>query len=352
MNDLEMKILENIFKNNLIEDGDRIIFAVSGGPDSICMLNALYNLKTVKADKEFWKKNDRKSKMYQKSLSLLPDFTIIVAHVNHMIREEAVYDELFVKEYCEERNIDFYSKSIDVQKIANNKKIGLEEAGRIARYDFFDEVAKKTNANKVAIAHNKNDSVETIIMHALRGSGTLGLQGIQAKNDKYIRPLIECERAEIEKYCEDNNIEARIDKTNFENDYTRNKIRNVVIPYVKEEFNPNIIDTIYRLSILIKEENVYIENQVQKTYKDILEIEDNKEIVLNLKAFNEQEKVIKSRIILYTINRLFGSCKGIEKIHIEDILKLCSNNVGNKFLTPNKNLKVFLKLRKSAFYKN
>lgn len=357
MNNLLDKIINTIKNNNLIINGDKIVLAVSGGPDSISMLDALYKIYC---------------QVNPESMVILPskpgtDYNnFVVAHVNHMIREEAGEDEYFVRDYCKKLGIEFYSKSIDVKKIADNNKIGLEEAGRKARYEFFDEVALKVGANKIAVAHNKNDSVETVIMHALRGSGTKGLEGIQAKNGKYIRPLIDCERTEIEDYCKENNINARIDKTNFENTYTRNKIRNIVIPYVKEEFNPNIIETISRLSSLIKEENDFIDSQVERIYKeivvkdifnDIKKIDNNNiktqsdtSIVLDLKSFNLQEKVIKSRLVLYTINRLFGTTQGIEKIHIEDIIKLCENNIGNKYLTPNKNIKVFVKARKDRVY--
>ena len=365
MNNVQENVVNTINRYKLLEEGDKVVLAVSGGPDSICMLDVLYkiilnkteNNNTVNAKKArpFWQ--------CQKSPSLLA-----VAHVNHMIREEAGEDEAFVREYCKKLGVEFYSKSIDVQQIANNNKIGLEEAGRIARYDFFDEVAAKVGANKIAIAHNKNDSVETVIMHALRGSGTKGLEGIQPQNGKYIRPLIDCERSEIEQYCKDNNIDARIDKTNMENVYTRNKIRNIAIPYIKEEFNPNIIETISRLSKLIKEENDFIDGHVENVFnkiviKDLVQNienrvnndnqiddlsnnnEDSFSIILDLKQFNLQEKVIKSRLVLYTINRLFGTTKGIEKIHIEDIIKLCENNIGNKYLTPNKNIKIFVKGR-------
>ena len=344
------KVLNTIKKYHLIETGDILVLGVSGGPDSITMLDILLKIKQTKKI----------------------SFDFVVAHVNHMIREEAKEDEEYVKNYCIKNDIQFYTKSIDVQKIANTNKISTEEAGRNARYEFFDEVLQKTKGNKIAIAHNKNDKVETIIMNELRGCGIQGLKGIEPIREKYIRPLIDCERKEIEEYCKENNIEPRIDKTNFENIYTRNKIRNIVIPYIKEEFNPNIIETMDRLSNLVTEQEAYIQKQVEKVYEKIV-LEENinlhqiekdisselvneqineqnikntpnqEYIILDLKGFNEQEKVIKSNIILYTITRLFNTTKGIEKIHIEDIIKLCANNVGNKFLTPNKNLKVFIK---------
>ena len=326
---MKEKVLETIKKYNMIENGEKVVLAVSGGPDSICMLDILNDIK-----------NDE---------TIDINLEIVVAHVNHMIRKEAEEDEKYVKKYCEEKQIEFYSKSIDVQKMANNNKIGLEEAGRKARYDFFDEILEKTNAQKIAIAHNKNDKVETVLMHILRGSGINGLKGIEPKRGKYIRPLIECERNEIEEYCDNKKLQSRIDKTNFENKYTRNKVRNLLIPYIQKEFNPNLIKTIDRLSNLVAEEENYMDKQVEKAYKEMLISEKEKEIQLDLKIFNIQEKVIKSRIILYTITRLFGNSKGLEKIHIEDIIKLCSNNIGNKYLTPNKKIKILIKNHKIYF---
>ena len=155
---MKKKVLETIKKYNLIEKGDKMVLAVSGGPDSISMLNILNEIKEEK----------------------IIDFNICVAHVNHMIRKEAKEDEEYVKKYCKQKEIDFYSKSIDVQKIANNNKVGTEEAGRYARYKFFDEILEKTASNKIAIAHNKNDKAETIIMNLIRGTGITGLKGIEA----------------------------------------------------------------------------------------------------------------------------------------------------------------------------
>lgn len=351
----EEKKLENIIGNtikkyHLIENNDKIVVGVSGGPDSICLLDYLNKIT----------KSPQFPHLISEPVGTLPmsplnprtsgDMVkIVVAHVNHMLREEANEDEKFVKNYCEKNGIEFYAKSIDVQKLANTNKIGTEEAGRLARYEFFDEVLKKTGANKIAIAHNKNDKIETVLMHVLRGSGMEGLKGIEPKRGNLIRPLIECERFEIERYCEENQLNPRMDETNFENIYHRNKVRNVVIPYIQKEFNPNIIQTIERLSDLISLENEYMEKQMKKAYQEIVLEEKQKEIVIDLKKFNLQEIVIKSRLVRYIIKRLFGTTASIEKIHINDIIKLCNNNIGNKYLTPNKNIKVLVKNHKVYF---
>ena len=316
---LEKEVQNTIKKYNLINKDDKIICGVSGGPDSICMLNILKNLKEKIG------------------------FEIIVCHVNHLIREEAISDEQYVENYCIQNNIKYYIKRIDVKNYANNNKQGTEEAGRNVRYEFFDEILKKENANKIAIAHNKNDKVETIIMNMLRGSGISGLKGIEPKREnKYIRPLIETERNSIEKYCEEKKLQPRIDKTNFINDCTRNKIRNIVIPYIKNEFNPNIINTMDRLSSVIDEEDDYLEKITKEIFNKLKIKQEKGYLVLNLKEFNKQETVIKKRLILYSINKTIGNVQNIEKVNIDDIIKLCEKNIGNKYLMPNKNIKILV----------
>ena len=319
INMLKEQVLNTIKKYDLINENDKIICGVSGGPDSICMLDILKDLK-------------EKLK-----------FEIVVCHVNHLIREEATSDEEYVVNYCKENNIKCYVKRIDVKKYANNNKQGTEEAGRTVRYEFFEEILQKEGANKIAIAHNKNDKIETIIMNMLRGSGISGLKGIEPKREnKYIRPLIETERTSIEEYCEEKSLRPRIDKTNFINDCTRNKIRNIVIPYIKSEFNPNIINTMDRLSLVIEEEDNYLEKITREIFNKLKIKEEKGYLVLNLKEFNKQEAVIKKRLIIYSINKTIGNVQNIEKVNIDDIIKLCEKNIGNKYLMPNKNIKILV----------
>lgn len=325
---MEQKILETIKKYNLIENGDKVVVGVSGGPDSISLLNALKNI--------------------QKERKI--NFEIIAVHINHRIREEADSDEEYVKNYAQKNEIKFYSKRIDVINYANNNKMGLEESGRKLRYEFFDEIMQKENANKIAVAHNKNDKAETIIMNIMRGSGISGLKGIESiRENKYIRPLIECERTEIEKYCEDNNLNPRIDKTNFENDCTRNKIRNIVLPYIKKEFNPNIIQTLNRLSEVATETEDYIKSKIIKEYDELKIEEFSKKIILDLKKFNTKDIFIRKQILIYTINKVLGNSQDVEKVNIEDIIKMCKNNIGNKYLMPNKNIKISVNKGKILF---
>ena len=320
------EVLTTIKKYNLIEEGDKIVIGVSGGPDSICLLHILHALKTKL------------------------NFEIYVAHINHMIRDVADEETEYVKSFCSNLGIECFVKKTDVVKIAKEQGKGTEETGRNIRYDFFNEVLERVGGNKIATAHNKNDRVETVIFNILRGSGLSGLKGIEAiRENKYIRPLIEMERKDIEEYCNKHELNPQYDESNNENIYTRNKIRNELIPYIKKEFNPNIIITLSRLSEIAEEENEYMEGLTNEAFNEVYINEEQDQIVLDLKKFNNLELVIKRRVILYTINRLLGTIQGIEKVNIEDVIKLCSNNIGNKYLMPIKKIKILVKNKKIFF---
>ncbi len=335
---LEEKVLNTIKKYELIENGNTIVIGVSGGPDSMALLNVLISLKKEKKI----------------------ECKIVVAHINHGIRIEADEETQYVEDFCKKHEISCFIKREKVENLAKEQKIGTEEAGRKLRYSFFEEVATKVSASKIATAHNANDNVETILMNMIRGTGLTGLKGIEIKREnKYIRPLIECTRKEIEEYCTENKLEPKQDKSNKENIYTRNKIRNILLPLLEEEFNSNIVTSLNRMSQIVKEENEYIQKQVKKAYEEIMiqeflgnsNFEEKNTIILDLKKFNNQDKVIKNRLVLYTINRLLGTSKDIEMIHIADIIKLCENNIGNKYLTPNKKVKVLVNKGKLFFQK-
>lgn len=334
---LEARVLETVKKYNMIKDEDKVVIGVSGGPDSMTLLNILNNLK--------------------EKLNI----KIYVAHINHMIRKEADEETEYVRQFCENIGVDFFAKRVKVEEEAKKQKIGTEEAGRNIRYEFFEEVAKKVGANKIATAHNSNDNAETVLMNIIRGTSVSGLKGIEKiREGKFIRPIIECSREEIEEYCKEQKLDPKYDKTNYENIYTRNKIRNLLIPYLQKEFNPSVIEGINRLSSIAAEEEQFLNNIVEKEYKKLSisvnnvsytqnKPNSNVKVVLDLKEFNKLDNVIKSRLVLYTISKAYGKVTGIEKIHIDDIIKLCKNNIGNKFLTPKKGIKVFVKKGKIFF---
>ncbi len=276
----------------------------------------------------------------------------------------------YVQNFCKNNGIDCYVKKVNVIEKSVIEKIGTEQAGRNARYCFFEEVLQKSNSNKIATAHNANDNAETVLMNIFRGSGTSGIKGIEPIRDgKFIRPIIECERSEIEEYCKKYNLNPKIDMSNFENIYTRNKIRNIIIPEIKELFNPNIIQSLNKLSSLARQESDFLQTYTENVMKNELIVKNNNEninmctdsnlgtnsedikLTLDLKKFNNLNKVIQNRVVLKSIEIVLGSTQGIEKVHVDDIVTMCKRNIGNKFLTPKKNIKVMVKCGKILFQK-
>lgn len=315
------KVKETIEKYNLIEKYDKIIVGVSGGPDSICLLHVLYTL----------------------------GYDLYVCHINHGLRDSANLDEEYVEKFCKDKNIPFFSKRVNLKEISNNMTI--EEAGRKVRYDFFNEILEKENGTKIATAHNSNDNAETIIMNMIRGSGMTGLIGIEPIRENIIRPLITISRKEIEEYCRKHDLNPRYDESNDETIYTRNKIRLELIPYIEKNINSNVINNINRMSEIISEEEKYIEGKVEKAYKECLVQAESGKIICNLKVFNKLDAVIKRRLIKKFIIKALGNVKDIEKVHYLDIIKLCENNIGGKYLTPNKNIKISIERGKVKYEK-
>lgn len=313
------RVKENILNNNLIENNDSIVVGLSGGPDSVFLIEVLQGLK-----KEFKEKYNI-------------NYNMVVCHINHMIREEAGNDENLAKEYAEKYGLEFYSLKADVKKIAKEKKISEEECGREIRYDFFNKIAKEHGFNKIAVAHNSCDNAETMLHNLMRGSGLNGLAGIKVKNNNIIRPILDVSKGEIIDYLDKENIKYNIDKTNSENIYTRNKIRNDLIPKIQEEYNPNIINSLNRMSKQIQEDLEYINSSAKEKYKKALLEKNDKYLKISIKDFNNEYKAIKSRIILLFINDFIGETKGIENAHIENICDMFEKGItGKRFSIGNK----------------
>jgi tRNA(Ile)-lysidine synthase len=304
------KVLHTIKQHNMFETGDKVIVAVSGGPDSVCLLHILYRLK-----EEF-------------------NLTLYAAHVNHCLRgEESDKDEEFVKEFCSDLGIECFIRRIDINRLAEEKGLSTESAAREARYEFFEELMKNLSAQKIALAHNANDQAETVLMRIMRGTGMEGIVGIKAvRGNIFIRPIINIKRESIETYCEDNNLVPRIDKTNLESIYTRNKIRLELIPYIKENFNSDIVTTLNRLADTISMDNFYLENVANEKFKRCCKINDKK-VIIDKNAFKEHEAVI-TRILRHALNELKGNLYNVEKVHIYDLINLQKSGTGKRITLP------------------
>ena len=305
-------VKNNIVENNLIKANDKVVVAVSGGPDSMCLLDSLYRLKNEL------------------------NFNIIVAHVNHGIRKESEEEKEYVNKYCTKRNIPFSYLKVDVPKLSKEKKISEETCGRIVRYDFFEKVRQENNADVIAVAHNLNDNIETILLNQIRGCGLKGLIGMDFKFNKIIRPLLTIEKKDILLYNNELELHPCFDKTNEEDIYLRNKIRLNLIPYL-EKLNPNLVTNISRMRNILKEDNEFIEDFTNKIFEKVIIKEDNSKIVFNFSNFMNEHKSIQKRIVRKLIEKKISNLDGIENIHVLDIIKLLNNNIkGKKYIIGNK----------------
>ena len=245
------RVKSTILNNSLTEKGEHIVIGLSGGPDSVCLFHILYRLREEL------------------------DIRLHAVHINHGLRPGAAdEDQRYAERLCAEHQVPCHSFSFDVNRIAKEKGLSGEDAGRLVRYESFFDVAGRIAAEtgcrvKIAVAQNMNDQAETVLMRILRGTGTDGLCGIEylrTEKDKgiIIRPLLDVSREAIETYCRENQLEPQIDQTNLEPIYTRNKIRLELLPYLSEQYNPNIIAALNRLSKIAKEDKSYFGQRVDE----------------------------------------------------------------------------------------
>ena len=302
MNSLE-KFKNFIEENNLIEKGDSIVSAISGGSDSVFMLEMLLAIK-----------DDY-------------DLKIIVCHVNHGLRgAEAQRDEDFVKKLAEKNGLIYEVEHIDMAAYAKEHSLTCEEAGRKLRYLFFEEIKEKHKADKVAIAHNENDVAETTFLNIFRGTGLDGLESIPLRRDFYIRPILCFEKSEILDFLKENNIHYVDDSTNFTNDYKRNMIRNEIIPFIKKNFNENIVSSMSRLASIAKENNIYLEDIINDKYKSII-----KANTIDREGFNKLGHYEKTLILRKFLRDNLNYLNNISKDNIEDMINLISLDSGKKY---------------------
>lgn len=283
------------FITSNIVNNSTIVVAVSGGPDSIVLLNILNNLK----------------EKY--------NYKIVCAHVNHKLRQESEEEEIFVKNICINNNIIFEKIDFDTYITTN-----IESEAHDRRYTFFEEIIKKYNSNYLLTAHHGDDLVETILMKLTRGSsldGYIGFNKISNRNNyKIIRPLIFYTKEEILKYADDNNIEYRIDKTNFDKKITRNRYRLNILPLLKKE-NNNIHLKYLKFSEELEENNEFIREYINERYYIII-----KENVINIKELiNEKTFIIKKIIYKFLLENYKNEIKLINDKHIDSIFNLVSN---------------------------
>jgi len=294
------KVKQTIIEHNLIQKGDCIVAGVSGGPDSVCLLHVLSRLREQL------------------------DISLHAVHVNHMIRGAAAdEDQRFTEGFCAELDIPCHVFRFDIPALAREKGLTSEEAGREARYEAFFKVLHSVGARKIAVAQNLNDQAETVLLRLLRGTGTDGLAGIEYLRDGVIiRPLLDISREEIERYCDDMGLAPRIDLTNLEPLYARNRIRLELLPLLKEKYNANIVEGLGRLAGIAREDSDFIRLAVDEVVARHAEIKpDAGQAVISRAVLAEQHPSVAKRVIMQLFASI-GLVQDITAAHLDQAMRL------------------------------
>ena len=297
------QVKSTINKYCMLIPKDRVVVGVSGGPDSICLLHILYEIK-----EEF-------------------QIELIAAHFNHRLRPgEDEKETEFVKSFVQKLGVPF--EYGEAEKDIKREKGSLEENARQLRYEFLEEVRKKYSAQKIALGHNKNDQAETVIMRLLRGSGILGLRGIPPVRDGVIiRPIIDLTRDQILYYLNKKGLSYVLDSSNMDIAFLRNKVRHKLIPYL-QRYQPNIVEILSKTAELLFVENSFLESEAEKWIKENVSFFENI-AVLELKDFNKLHLALRQRILRSLINKRLGHTKRISFDHINSILGLIERAIPN-----------------------
>ncbi|HBO16660.1 MAG: tRNA(Ile)-lysidine synthase [Candidatus Moranbacteria bacterium GW2011_GWE2_35_2-] len=297
---MKKNLIKNIqnfaFQKHLWKKGDKIIIAVSGGPDSVCLLDMLaflapkYNLK------------------------------LYIAHINYGLREkDSDGDEKYVRQLAKKYSLPI--SVLNAKKISKLKKgENLENKLRQIRYAFFEKILKKENFNLIAVGHNQDDLAETVLMRVLRGSGLQGLSAISAKKNNLIRPLLNTSRKEIETYLKEKKIYYRTDKTNADIAFFRNKIRHRLIPYLEKNFKISIKQNLATLAETVSDDFEYIQNSARKANKQMIDENFNK-ISLEITHFLSLPHSLQRQSLREVISSLSG-LNNVELVNIEEIFKI------------------------------
>ena len=301
------KVRQTIQKYKMLQKGDRVLVCVSGGPDSVALFILLAALK-----KEY-------------------GLTLEIAHLNHMLRAgDSDKDQKFVENLSRKYKMPVNIEKVDVKKLAAAQKKSIEEAARNARYEFFLKLGKEKNFNKIAVAHNKDDQAETVLMRLLRGAGVLGLGGIQPSRKigpkQIIRPLIDINRSEIEKFLKNKKIIPRQDASNKKPIFLRNKIRLRLLPLLEKEYNPNIKEVLSSASDVLRQDYDFILSQARKNFKKIATVKRGESVALPLKALCALHKALERLVLRLSIEELKGDTRRINFRHLKQLDELIQRN--------------------------
>ncbi len=306
------KVRKTIEDYGLFKKKDKILIAYSGGADSTGLLHLLLELRPE------W------------------SFELFLSHFNHKLRQSAEEDERFVKSVASSLSLPIFIGSKDVQSYARSKRMNVEEAARELRYDFLKRTALEVGAEKIATGHTMTDQAETFLMRLLRGSGLRGLRGIfPAFEGKIVRPLIQVEREEVEAYLKEKGLEFRVDETNLDRRFFRNRVRLDLLPYIKKDFEPRIILHLSRLASIAAEEDELLEITArEKACRAILR--EGERLLLDLNFLSSLPRGLARRLAREFILQLRGDLRGIS---FRDVNSVLAVGEGKKYILKGMTLK-------------
>lgn len=296
--------LQQELKKHLCSD-KAYVLAVSGGADSMALAHVAAGMQDL--------------------------FSFTVCHVEHGIRgQEALNDAVLVEQLCEKLQLPFFCCHVDVPKEAEHFNLTLEEAARKLRYEALEKIAEKVSAVGILTAHHKDDQAETVLMKLMRGAGLEGLAAMDTEHDNIIRPWLQVSRRELEEYCQLNELQYCTDSTNSDTSYTRNRVRLELLPYLKRDFNPNIVETLGRTADLLREDAECLAVLAEQYYLEAIVPSDKNKIVFKMAKLIKLPVALRKRILRQGYFNLGGKELSFERTEAMELL--CRRGVGGKLL--------------------
>jgi len=299
---LPEKAKETIARYGMLKREEKVLVAVSGGVDSVVLLEVLCLLE--------------------------PEFSLelVIAHLDHGLRgKEAKEDARFVASLGKAKGVPVIREEIDVARVSKEERLSLEEAGHRVRRHFLEETAQKVGATRIALGHTLNDRAETLLFNLIRGAGPTGLVGIRPVSLPYIRPLIDTSREEILSFARLNGLAWREDRTNQDLTFSRNRIRHQIIPLL-EQMNPRFLEALHRTSDLLLEEQAALETLLDRPWEEVRAFDDKGEVVFHRYQLAELSSGLMGLLLRWGIAHTRGDLQGIEKVHIDALRRLvCSS---------------------------
>jgi len=286
-----------------------------------------------------------------KSLAGGMGFELAAAHINHGLRPEASEEQQFVADQCRMWEIPFYTTEANVRELAAQRKTSLEDAGRMARYEYLSGLLNELGAQCIATAHHRDDVAETVLLHLLRGSGLQGLRGILPRYGKIVRPLLPLGKEDLQSYLAAREIPYCLDQSNADPSFLRNRIRHQLIPELQREYNPRVVESLNQLAELARAEHAFLEQEMERYWAQVLLAEDDENIVFENRVFAQIPLAAQRRLVLRAFARLAGQA-GWEGQDVEKVLDLSSKKGSAKVLQLKKTVKVNKSYDKMIFTKN